>query len=154
MPSYEAPTPEQIKTWTGVNVHVLEMEEAELGTLLDELLLNAEAEVAQLAGESRFDSSGLTSRQVASLAEAVAYGVASRWLVHPQVTKVTGTHQPHLVEDSSAIADSAADLRRQSRNLARLVADGPGTAVSQVLSSSTRGSCRRERTFARGRELG
>ena len=155
MPSYSAPTPEQIKTWTGVNVSAVGLTAEQLGTLLDELLVNAEAEVAQICGESRFDSSGLTERQAATLAEAVACGVGSRFLSAPQVMKATGTQRPLLAERSEEIADTAADLARRSRNLANLIANGPATGNAQVLSSSTRpGRCRPERSFGRGRELG
>lgn len=154
MASYERPTPEQIKDWTGVNVGMVGQTEDQLGTLLDQLLVNAEAEVAQIAGTSRFRGSNLTAEQAVSLAEAVACGVGARYLSAPQVRKATGTHRPLLAERSEEIADTAEDLARRCRNLARLVANGESTAVSQILSSSTRNGCRRERTFARGRELG
>jgi hypothetical protein len=150
MSSYTAPTQKQIEDWTGVNIGAVSLDEAELGTLISQLIVNAASEVAQIAGESRFDSSSLTARQAASLAEAVACGVASRFLVHPQVCRVTGTHRPLLTEGSQEMGEVADDLGRRSRALARLVANGPATAEAQVRSSSVEaGLAATDRKFQR-----
>ena len=153
MASYSAPEAEQIEAWTGINVRSVPLEPEEFGQLLAELRELAESEVAQFTGEGRFDSTGLTARQAASLGEAVACGVAGRFLTHPQVRAVTGTRRPLIGIDPDAMAETAAELLRRSRNLARLVAQGGGTETGQVRSNTLGANCPSRRKFTRCGDL-
>lgn len=134
MASYKRPDQDEIQSTTGINLAALGLAPDEMNSLISELTTKAEAEVAQIVGEARFDSASLTDRQAASLAEAVCNGVGWRFLRSPQVRKATGTHQPLLVESSRAIGDVIEECQIATRNLSRLVAAGGGTENPQVLS--------------------
>lgn len=155
MPAYSAPTAEQVR-----NIHGL-LKEIEgnatdnaLDQRLDELLPAAEGQVALWATQAKFTSTGLTVYEAAALQEAVAYGVAWRFLVSPFTQRAVGVNQPHLfAEGDGSVQDVIAWLQEQSKQIATLLASGEGAAVLEVrqpFTSGDVGDTSELRVFSRG----
>lgn len=131
MPSYAAPTGEQVMARTGLNRLVTDdaTDEAFITYLEDELVPQAEMLAALSVGETTFDSGSLTSRQAAALTFAVAYRTAALWLRYAATQKVTGTHEPLLMEDTDEIIAAAEAMEKSAESLESLA--GSGVASSE-----------------------
>lgn len=127
MASYSSPSWQQIKRRTGLNFSIEGWEEADLKRKLIDLRGDAEAKLALVIGESAWDGSSLTARQVSTMQRAVCLQTAAFYLRSPEVEKVTGTQEPLLMEDGGDIAAAADRMETEAEGLVNLVNVGTTT---------------------------
>lgn len=143
MASYSRPTAADIMAATGLNRYLSAYDEEEFGEWLATLVQDGEDEAALEVGESAFDAATWTERQARTLARAVCYYTAAVALTHPELQKVTGTHEPLLMEDAAEIAEVQDRLRARGESLLNLVESGASTGTDDEpfalpsISSST-----------------
>lgn len=115
--SYTAPTATYIKLRSGVNAYIEGLSSGALDTKLEALIPAAEARAALHATEDVFASTDLTAVQAQALTDAVALRVAAMYLRSPMVEKVTGSHEPLLMEESDRLRQVALDLEGEAEEL-------------------------------------
>lgn len=104
-----------------------------------EFIADAEAETAMAVTEAVYTSSSLSAYQVRALAVAVSCRAAAGWLLSPAIRKLTGTHEPLLVEDSEEFAAVIDGLYARARRLETQVTAGtenPPFALPVVAAST------------------
>src|SRR4051794_11350910 len=114
MSSYSSPSEAFVEAVTGISAEALGITSGAMTTLFGQLLAPAEASVALTCGESRFDSTSLTARQVTNLQQAVAYQVAVYYLQRAATERAEGTNAP-LLSDEAALEGKIADYRAEAQ---------------------------------------
>lgn len=118
------PTAYEVIAWTGVNRYILDDAAIQIEERLEDYIDQAEADVALAVGESAFDAHAWTARQLSGLRRAIAGKAAAKLLRAVELTKVTGTQEPLLMEDAGNIADVIDRLEAEADTAVGLVASG------------------------------
>jgi len=150
MAGYTSPTASQIQDWTGINTYILDLTSQELSDRLTALVALAEAEAAIEVGESVFDGTGFTARQVTLLQMLVAYRTAVKFLLLPELQVATGSHEP-LLMDQAQIDDTIERFQGEAARLVQLLANG-ADATQEVHGSFSEATTGALRVFTREME--
>jgi hypothetical protein len=135
MASVTPVTAENVRDWTGISTLITgEASIAALDAVLAAHIGTAEAEVALAVGESAYDGSSWTARQVTLLQRAVAYGAAYYFLQEPYLRKVVGSHEPLLSQDAEAIAAVKAEIAAMANSLMTRLQSGQSGSSYRVPS--------------------
>lgn len=124
------PSADAVVAITGLSELVTGASESDFLLALGPLITSAEAECAIAVGEAYFDRTDHTARKAALLGDAVAFRAARRALNVPWLQKVTGTHEPLLMEDASQIGSVRDDLLAEAERLEGLAVAGIETGGS------------------------
>src|SRR5688572_12526958 len=98
MPAYTPPSPDEILEYSGFSEVI---EGTSLNTLknrLGSMRVHAENRARLVVGEAVWSAASLTEPQAEALAEGVALLTMVRYLRRIQTQKLTGTHEPLLME--------------------------------------------------------
>lgn len=127
--SYVSLSAEAILALSGINTSILAQTDGELEAFIVDLRGYAEAEVSARVGRANFTSTTLEADLVKLMQQAVAYITARRFLVSPKIRRLTGTHEPLLMEESADFDEVIADLKTWSDELVATVSEviGDGT---------------------------
>jgi hypothetical protein len=143
--SFALPTVDQVTRWTGINPDILGQDDDDLVTTLTSLIETAKSETALEVTEDAFYSTSITGDQLLILQKSVAYHAAADFLLSPEVRRLTGTHEPLMVQDGGDLDSAARSLHGRASELsfqfcqAVGVDGGLGDRANRLAMSALRG---------------
>lgn len=106
---------------------------------LESLIPSARAECVLAVGRARFTGT-LEDEEALLLADAICFRTAARALNVPWLQKVTGTHEPLLMEEAADIAAVREGFRAEAERLEGLATSGVETSEDRPFARPSIGS--------------